>query len=163
MSQMRLHRVTELLQSIEALLEHDCFRGYSATSSEFFFFKLVENFLAFLSCAIREEKRAMALQISSNPVCVRSVRSFFILSESNTDNFILSHKELGVGEGFAEGLEIIGAHIVEGENVEVLELVEEGVHLVDNELFVLAHLGLHLCQRDHFILLGERHQQSILL
>jgi hypothetical protein len=37
------------------------------------------------------------------------------------------------------------------------------VHLVDNELFVLAHLGLHLCQRDQLVLLGERHQQSILL
>jgi len=154
--------VAELFQRIEALFEHDGLASNGTTSCIFLFFKLVENLLALLPCAISEEKSAMSLQIRSDSVCVWPVRCFFIVAESDTDDFVLSHEEFGIGECFSEWLEIVGAHIVEGEDVEVLELVEEAVHLLDDELFVLSHFGLDLGERDHLVLLGERHQQSIL-
>ena len=99
---MRLHRVTELFQRIEALFEHDRLGSNRTTSRIFLFFKLVENLPALLPCAIGEEKSAVSLQISSNSVCVWPVRCFFILAESDTDDFILSHEEFGIGECFSE-------------------------------------------------------------
>lgn len=91
---------------------------------------------------------------------MRLIGIFFVTAKSNSNDFIFAHEELGVWECFAEGLEVIGAHVIEGEDVEVFELVKEGVDLVDDELLVLAHLGLYLSQRHYLVLLCERHQQS---
>ena len=92
-------------------------------------------------------------------VTIGFVAILLIGPESNSHDLVLSHEELGVGKGLAQRFEVVGRHVVEGQDVDVFEATHEGMHLVDDELFVLSGLGGHLGQRNHFVLLGLRHQQ----
>ena len=101
----------------------------------------------------------MPLEIFSDLVAVGFMCVFFIVSESYSDHLVFSHEELGVGEGVLQTLEVVGAHVVEGEHIEVPELFEEVMHLLHDEFFMLTRLGLNLGQGDELVFLSERHQQ----
>lgn len=101
----------------------------------------------------------MSLEILRDPIGVWLEGVFLISSKSNSNDLVLSHKELGVSEGLSEIFEVIGAHIVEGKNVQIPVFLHKVVDLIDDELFVLSNFGLDLGQRNHFIFLGKWHQQ----
>lgn len=101
----------------------------------------------------------MSLEILGDSVGVGLEGILLISAEGDADNFVLAHQEFGVSEGLPEILEVIGAHVFEGENVEILVFGHEVVNLIHDELLVLSHLGLHLGQRNNFISFGFRHQQ----
>lgn len=86
----------------------------------------------------------MPLEIFCDLVTVRLMCVFFIISKSNSYDFVFAHEELRVGKGVLQTLEVIGTHVVKGEHVEVLILPEEGVHLLHDEFFMLTSLGLNL-------------------
>ncbi len=153
----------KLFQGSEALLEDDSFRGNGTTGGVFLFLKLIKDLLTLFPSTIGEEERAVSLEVISNSVGIRFIRGLLIMSECNCDDFIFAHEKLGISECFAEGFEVVGAHVVKGEHIEELVLVEEGMHLVHNELFVFAHLGLHFSQRHYLVLLCDGHQQSIII
>ena len=101
----------------------------------------------------------MSLEIFSDLVAVGLMCVFFFVSEGDSDHFVFAHEELGVGKGVLQALEVVGAHVVEGEHIEIPVLLEEGVHLLHDEFFMLTRLGLYLGQGDELVLLSERHQQ----
>lgn len=92
-------------------------------------------------------------------VAVGFVAIFLVGSESDCDDFVFAHEELRVSEGLPESFEVISRHVVEGEYVEIFEPCEEGVHLVDDELFVLSGFGFDLGEGNDLIPFGFGHQQ----
>lgn len=123
------------------------------------FFKIVENLFTLIFGLIGEEKSAMSLKILSNFIGIRFESAFFISAQRNSYNFIFAHEEFGVSECLSERLEVVGAHVIEGENVEILELFEEVVHLIDYELFVFSEFWFDFGEGDQFISLSFGHQQ----
>lgn len=104
----------------------------------------------------------MSLKILSNFIGIGFESAFLVGAECNSNNFIFAHKEFGVCECLSEWLEVVGAHVVEGENVEILKLFEEAVHLIDYELFVFSEFWFDFGEGDQFISLGFGHQQWLL-
>ena len=101
----------------------------------------------------------MSLQILSDSVGVGLEGILFISAEGDSDNFVLAHQEFGVSEAFPKILEVIGAHVFEGENVEVFVAFEEVVDFIDYELFVVPHFGFDFGEGNDFISFGLWHQQ----
>jgi hypothetical protein len=67
-------------------------------------------------------------------------------TEGDSEDAIFAHHELAVGEFLFESLEVVGGHVVEGEDVEELILGHEGVYAIDDELLVFSFLGFGLGQ-----------------
>ena len=92
-------------------------------------------------------------------ITVRFVAIFLVGAKGHSHNFILSHEKFGIGEGLSQRLEVVGGHVIEGEDVDVLEPSHKGMHLIDDKLFVLPGFGGHLGEGNYFVLLRLRHQQ----
>lgn len=151
--------MAEFLQTIESFLQDNSFLGNGTSSCVFFLFKFIEYLLTFLFVFIGEEESAMSLEILRDPKGVWLVGILLISSERHSNDFVLSHKELGVSQGLSERFEVIGAHIVEGKDVQIPVFLQKVVDLIDDELFMLSNFGLDLGQRNNFIFFGKWHQQ----
>lgn len=85
----------------------------------------------------------------------------FVSPECDSEDSIFSHHELAVGEFFLESLEVVGRHVIKGEDVEELVLGHEGVNFIDKEFLVLSFLGFGLGEGDELVTLSFRHQQLL--
>ena len=61
--QLRLHRMTEPLERIEPLLEHDSFSCDGSSSCELLLLEVIEYLLALLFVFVGEEQTTMPLEI----------------------------------------------------------------------------------------------------
>lgn len=92
-------------------------------------------------------------------IAVRFIRIFLLSSKCYSDDFVFSHEEFRVRLALPEVFEVIGGHVIEGEDVKVFETSEEGVDFVDDEFFVLSGFGLDLGKGNEFVSFGLGHQQ----
>jgi hypothetical protein len=147
------------LQSLQTLLEHNGLRSDHSSSGELFLLELIEDLTALLYILVGEEGGTVALEVLGYLITVRFVGVLLSIAERHSNYLVFTHQELGIGKSLSERLEVIGAHVLIGEDVEVLILGEEAVHPLDDELLVLAQFWLHTSKRDHLVSLGFRHQQ----
>jgi hypothetical protein len=93
---------------------------------------------------ISEKQGDVTLQKLRKPVRMRLKAGLFISTEGDSQNSIFTHHELAVSKLFLEAFEVIGRHVVEGEDVEELILGHESLSSFNDKLFVLSGFGFGL-------------------
>ena len=84
-----------------------------------------------------------------------------ISTEGDSQDSVFTHHELAVGEFFLKSLEVVGGHVIEREDIQILVLGHVCMNLIDDELLVLSLFRFGLGQGDELILFCLRHQQSL--